>query len=169
MTQIPYLDAAELSRLLDYPSLVDALRDGFAAWTGRTSGSPAVLNQVAELVAKNLGGTWTADSLRGAAAQALTSGRLELRGPFPQDSAGVSACNVIFYDAYSNKMDPDLWREDMLVPNLASLLSPNCVFSTYAATGSLNRSLRALGFRLTPKKGFSGKRESTLAIRGNFS
>ncbi len=34
MTQIPYLDAAELSRLLDYPSLVDALRDGFAAdWT----------------------------------------------------------------------------------------------------------------------------------------
>lgn len=34
MTQIPYLDAAELERLLDYPALVDALRDGFAAdWT----------------------------------------------------------------------------------------------------------------------------------------
>ena len=34
MTQIPYLDAAQLDRLLDYPSLVDALRDGFAAdWT----------------------------------------------------------------------------------------------------------------------------------------
>lgn len=34
MTQIPYLDAAQLDRLLDYPSLVDALREGFAAdWT----------------------------------------------------------------------------------------------------------------------------------------
>ena len=34
MTQIPYLDSAQLDRLLDYPSLVDALRDGFAAdWT----------------------------------------------------------------------------------------------------------------------------------------
>jgi ornithine cyclodeaminase len=34
MSQIPYLDAAELDRLLDYPSLVDALRQGFSEdWT----------------------------------------------------------------------------------------------------------------------------------------
>lgn len=34
MSQIPYLDSAELDRLLDYPSLVEALRDGFAQdWT----------------------------------------------------------------------------------------------------------------------------------------
>jgi ornithine cyclodeaminase len=34
MSQIPYLDAAELERLLDYPALVDALERGFAAdWT----------------------------------------------------------------------------------------------------------------------------------------
>jgi len=34
MSQIPYLDATELERLLDYPSLVDALAQGFAAdWT----------------------------------------------------------------------------------------------------------------------------------------
>lgn len=34
MTQIPYLNAADLERLLDYPSLVDALAQGFAAdWT----------------------------------------------------------------------------------------------------------------------------------------
>jgi alanine dehydrogenase len=34
MSQIPYLDAADLERLLDYPSLVDALAQGFAAdWT----------------------------------------------------------------------------------------------------------------------------------------
>jgi ornithine cyclodeaminase len=34
MTNIPYLDAAQLDRLLDYPSLVDALAEGFAAdWT----------------------------------------------------------------------------------------------------------------------------------------
>jgi len=34
MTQIPYLNAADLERLLDYPSLVEALARGFAAdWT----------------------------------------------------------------------------------------------------------------------------------------
>jgi len=34
MTQIPYLDSAQLNRLLDYPSLVEALAEGFAAdWT----------------------------------------------------------------------------------------------------------------------------------------
>jgi len=34
MTQVPYLSAADLERLLDYPSLVDALAQGFAAdWT----------------------------------------------------------------------------------------------------------------------------------------
>ncbi len=34
MSDVPYVSAAELERLLDYPSLVDALADGFAAdWT----------------------------------------------------------------------------------------------------------------------------------------
>ncbi|HWA51256.1 MAG TPA: ornithine cyclodeaminase family protein, partial [Dongiaceae bacterium] len=34
MTQVPYLSAADLERLLDYPSLVDSLAKGFAAdWT----------------------------------------------------------------------------------------------------------------------------------------
>jgi alanine dehydrogenase len=34
MTDVPYISAAELERLLDYPSLVDALAAGFAAdWT----------------------------------------------------------------------------------------------------------------------------------------
>jgi ornithine cyclodeaminase len=34
MTDVPYVSAAELERLLDYPSLVDALAEGFAAdWT----------------------------------------------------------------------------------------------------------------------------------------
>src|SRR6185295_886800 len=34
MTDVPYVSAAELQRLLDYPSLVDALGQGFAAdWT----------------------------------------------------------------------------------------------------------------------------------------
>ncbi len=34
MTEVPYISAAELERLLDYPSLVDALAAGFAAdWT----------------------------------------------------------------------------------------------------------------------------------------
>jgi tRNA U34 5-methylaminomethyl-2-thiouridine-forming methyltransferase MnmC len=89
----------------------------------------------------------------------------EHRQHFPIDSSGVEGCTCIFYDAFSKKMDPDLWFEETLVQDLKKISGPHCVLATYAATGTLNRALNKLGFRLIPKKGFLGKRESTLAIR----
>jgi tRNA U34 5-methylaminomethyl-2-thiouridine-forming methyltransferase MnmC len=92
----------------------------------------------------------------------------QVRARFPEDAQGISDCSCIFYDAFSKKMDPDLWQEEELVTRLDRISATQCVLATYAATGSLNRALKRLGFRLTGKSGFLNKRESTLAIRGDI-
>lgn len=73
--------------------------------------------------------------------------------------------NVICYDAFSSHTDQDLWSEEFLIHFLDQFAAPKCVFATYAATSALKRALKSAGFKIQPKEGFSGKRESTLAIR----
>ena len=91
--------------------------------------------------------------------EALGQGQLELRGAFLDDVAAVDSCNLVYYDAYSNKMDPTLWMETQFESALNDVLDVDCILATYAATGSLNRAAKRLGFRLKPKPGFKGKRE----------
>lgn len=141
------------------------LREGFRQWIGGESDGElaSVLESAAEMVAAHF--DIPLPVLKWQLHNSLQDGRLELRGSFPQDSDLVSA-NTVFYDAYSRKMDESLWEEQALYHSLEKILQPDCVLATYAATGSLNRSLRRLGFRLSDKTGFMGKRESTMAIRG---
>ena len=73
--------------------------------------------------------------------------------------------NVIFFDAFSAKCTPDLWKDDFLDWFLATAADQPCAFSTYAATGCLNRALKRNDFALVPYSGFSGKRQSTRAFR----
>jgi len=77
-------------------------------------------------------------------------------------------CNLIYYDAFSNQMTAELWQENLLAQAIHDHADADCVFATYAATGSLNRALKQQGFRLLDKAGFAGKRQCTLAIRGNI-
>lgn len=75
--------------------------------------------------------------------------------------------SIILYDAYSNQTDPPLWEEAYLDNFLFKCSKPKSVFSTYAATGSLNRALLKNDFTIKKRKGFGKKRESTFAYR-NF-
>ena len=93
-------------------------------------------------------------------------GRLDLRGAFPAAVPPDQSINLVYFDAYSNKMDAGLWNEDALVAALEPALAPTCVLASYARTGTLNRVLRRLGFEFVVKRGFYMKRSSTLAIRG---
>ncbi len=144
---------------------VPELRDGFKAWVGGASGGKLafvfdqVLKQVAAVqnVPSALLRTWLKE--------ALADHALELRGSFPEESDGIEGVTLCYYDAFSKKMSPELWSEDMLKGTLDRLLARNCILTTYAATGALNRSLKHLGFSLLVKTGFAGKRESTMAIR----
>lgn len=140
------------------------LRDGFRNWLmGDDLGELATtLTEVERQTSLHF--QLTPGDIRAELCAALAEGRLELRQAFPEDSAGVQA-HVVFYDAYSRKMNAELWEEPQLVKTFTEVLSETCVLATYAATGSLNRALKQLGFRLINKTGFQGKRESTLAIR----
>src|ERR1044072_8503613 len=144
---------------------VPALREAFAGWAGGDISSQLteVSGQAAAKVAEAF--SITPERLRELTCTALKDGRLELRGPFPDDIEGVTSTSTVYYDAYSNKMDPALWSVDFLTEKLGPCLDEVCVLATYAATGALNRSLKQLGFRLIPKAGFQGKRQSTLALR----
>lgn len=143
---------------------IPVLRESFRSWI---NGEPATeLTKVIELVARMVAAHFLVPvtTLRSHMLDGLTSGRLELRGSFPEETEGVKA-NVVFYDAYSRKMDESLWAEDNLVTSMEHVLLPECMFASYAANGALNRSLRRLGFRPKKMPGFKGKRESTMAFR----
>lgn len=73
--------------------------------------------------------------------------------------------NVILYDAFSAKMNAELWEEQNLGYMLKHHVRSPCYFATYAATGALNRALRGNGFELLRRPGFGGKRESTWGRR----
>ena len=97
----------------------------------------------------------------------LASSDWKLYGALTNESlALIEPVTVVFYDAFSKKMSPELWQEEFLTNFLLHTAAPEgCVFSTYACTGSLKRSLKQSGFHLIPRQGFEGKRESTLAIK----
>ncbi|MBC7753905.1 MAG: hypothetical protein H7Z71_06685 [Moraxellaceae bacterium] len=73
--------------------------------------------------------------------------------------------NVICYDAFSSKMDSKLWEFHFLDQFIKEHSAPICVFASYSKTGALNRALKQNGFKLFLRKGFSTKRECTLAIK----
>jgi tRNA U34 5-methylaminomethyl-2-thiouridine-forming methyltransferase MnmC len=98
--------------------------------------------------------------------KAFDEGRWQIRSRFPEDANDVSEISCLLYDAFSNKMSPELWSEELITSQLNQICAEACVFSTYAATGALNRALKKTGFERIDRRGFSGKRESTFAIRG---
>ncbi len=74
--------------------------------------------------------------------------------------------NLILYDAFSSKTSPELWSENFLTGFIRAVSRKNCLFSTYACTGGLKRSMRQNGFEVFQRKGFQGKRNSLMASRG---
>ncbi|USN47369.1 MAG: hypothetical protein H6626_14460 [Pseudobdellovibrionaceae bacterium] len=74
--------------------------------------------------------------------------------------------NCILYDAFSSKTSPELWNEEFLIRFFEDFADKHCIFSTYAATGSLKRSLLKSGFTVEMRSGFGGKRNSTSGILG---
>jgi tRNA U34 5-methylaminomethyl-2-thiouridine-forming methyltransferase MnmC len=74
--------------------------------------------------------------------------------------------HLICFDAYSEKASPELWSEDFLNNFIEITAASDCVFTTYACTGRLTRALLRQQFQSLRSKGFMGKRNSTLMIKG---
>lgn len=70
--------------------------------------------------------------------------------------------DVVFFDAFSPKKQPELWEFEIL-EKVVDSMNEGSVFVTYCATGSLKRILKDLGMILDKVPGPPGKSEMTRA------
>lgn len=66
--------------------------------------------------------------------------------------------NLIYFDAFGARVQPDLWTEDIF-SKMYRALRINGVLVTYAAKGSVRRAMQAVGFTVERLPGPPGKRE----------
>ncbi len=95
----------------------------------------------------------------------INENSLLLLGALNSETIFTDQFDIILYDAYSNNTSQDLWTEEFLNQFLTKSSSDCCSFATYAATGACKRALKLNGFKLQPKTGYAGKRESILAFK----
>lgn len=71
--------------------------------------------------------------------------------------------DIIYFDAFAAVHQPEMWTEETLA-HVCSFLRPGGVFVTYAITGNLKRTMKALGFQVEKAPGAPGKREMLRAV-----
>jgi hypothetical protein len=136
------------------------LKENFLNWI---IGADCAISELYGCIQDQLTPHFNAQAIRPWLKQAHENNTWQVRGDFLHESSDISEITCVLYDAFSNKMSPELWQESLLTDSLNRMCAANCVFSTYAATGALNRSLKNAGFIRENRPGFSGKRESTFA------
>lgn len=80
------------------------------------------------------------------------------------DVKSTMAFDLIYYDAFSARNQPEMWTDEMIT-HACSFLKPNGVFVSYAITGDLKRALKKCGFKIEKLPGAPGKREMLRAIK----
>lgn len=79
-------------------------------------------------------------------------------------SLGIQGVDLIYYDAFSAAVQPELWEERVVSP-IAKSLKKGGLFVTYSSKGSLRRLLETSGFEVEKCPGPPGKREMLRAVR----
>lgn len=105
------------------------------------------------------------DELKEIVQRAYEENQIVLKNELTRDTLFQKKYSVIFYDAFSAKVSPELWEEEFLDHLLERIAGDRCVFTTYASKGGLSRALESHGFTLQKRHGFYDKRECTFAIR----
>lgn len=72
--------------------------------------------------------------------------------------------HLIYYDAFSPKIQPELW-ETAVLKKLHNSMVDGGRLTTYCAQGQFKRNLKEAGFEVHGLPGPTGKREMTLAIK----
>ncbi len=84
--------------------------------------------------------------------------QLEKQEIFFQDIKATNAFNIIYFDAFGARVQPDLWTE-AIFKIMFEALKENGVLVTYSAKGSVRRAMQAVGFTVERLPGPPGKRE----------
>jgi tRNA U34 5-methylaminomethyl-2-thiouridine-forming methyltransferase MnmC len=72
--------------------------------------------------------------------------------------------DLIYFDAFGARVQPELWTEDIFLI-MYNALKENGVLVTYAAKGSVRRAMQAVGFSVERLPGPPGKREMLRATK----
>lgn len=72
--------------------------------------------------------------------------------------------DVIYYDAFAPKVQPELWTLECM-QKCHHILKPGGLLVTYCAQGEFKRNLKAAGFRVEELPGPPGKRVMTRAVK----
>lgn len=72
--------------------------------------------------------------------------------------------DVIYFDAFGARVQPELWTEEIFLKMFLALKSEG-VLVTYAAKGSVRRAMQSVGFSVERLPGPPGKREMLRAVK----
>lgn len=90
--------------------------------------------------------------------------QLEKQQKFFKDIDAIDEFDIIYFDAFGARVQPDLWTEDIF-DLMYKALKRNGVLVTYSAKGSVRRAMQAVGFTVERLPGPPGKREMLRAIK----
>ena len=72
--------------------------------------------------------------------------------------------NIIYFDAFGARVQPELWTETIF-DKMFKALKSNGVLVTYSAKGSVRRAMQTVGFKVEKLPGPPGKREMLRATK----
>ncbi len=89
---------------------------------------------------------------------------LTKRKRFFSEISEENTINLIYFDAFGARVQPELWTEEIF-SNMYTALKREGVLVTYAAKGSVRRAMQAVGFKVERLPGPPGKREMLRATK----
>lgn len=89
---------------------------------------------------------------------------LTKRQQFFEDIVDEDAFNLIYFDAFGARVQPQLWTEEIF-QKMYNALKKDGILVTYSAKGSVRRAMQAVGFLVERLPGPPGKREMLRATK----
>ncbi|MCF6297798.1 MAG: tRNA (5-methylaminomethyl-2-thiouridine)(34)-methyltransferase MnmD [Flavobacteriaceae bacterium] len=89
---------------------------------------------------------------------------LNKRKQFFNDIDDKNAFNLIYFDAFGARVQPELWTE-IIFKKMYDSLKSNGVLVTYSAKGSVRRAMQAVGFLVEKLPGPPEKREMLRGVK----
>ncbi len=89
---------------------------------------------------------------------------LTKRKQFFEDIKDIDQYDLIYFDAFGARVQPELWTETIF-KIMFKALKPKGVLVTYSAKGSVRRAMQSVGFTVERLEGPPGKREMLRAIK----
>lgn len=89
---------------------------------------------------------------------------LTKRKQFIKDIDDKNKFDLIYFDAFGARVQPELWTEEIF-KKMYDSLQKDGILVTYSAKGSVRRAMIAVGFTVTRLPGPPGKREMLHAIK----